>query len=119
MGLPTAPLGWQTAGVRIAVLIVLAACGQAGTDSARGEEVFAQMCAACHGPAGKPDAAMVARLGVKDLTAPEFRSKVTVKLVSDQIHNGSQNKLMPSFDGALKEFQIQAVAEYVASPKFP
>ena len=62
---------------------------------------------------------MVARLGVKDLNAPAFRTKVTVELVKNQIYNGSKNKLMPSFDGALKGFQIDAVAAYVASPAFP
>src|SRR5437763_10660725 len=105
-------------GVKSVALLVLVACSQ-GTDATRGQELFQQMCAACHGPKGTPDASMVARLGVKDLNAPELRKKITVKLVSDQIHNGSQNKLMPSFDGALKEFQIQALAEYVASPAFP
>ena len=104
--------------MKLALLVLLVACSQ-GTDASRGQDVFAQMCAACHGPQGTPDASMVARLGVKDLNAPAFRQKVTVELVKNQVYNGSQNKLMPSFDGALKEFQIQAVSEYVAGPKFP
>ena len=50
----------------------LAACSRDPTGgSIDGPKIFAQVCAACHGEHGKPPAAMVARLGVKDLTAPE------------------------------------------------
>ena len=76
------------------------------------------MCAACHGPTGKPNAMMVARIGVKDLTAPEERAKITPELVEKQVREGSQNKLMPAFAGALGDAQIRAVAAYVASPEF-
>lgn len=76
------------------------------------------MCATCHGPQGHPTEAMVARLNVRDLTAAEFRAKVTPALVENQIRKGSQNKLMPSFEGALDDAAIKAVAEYVASPRF-
>lgn len=62
---------------------------------------------------------MVARLAVRDLTAPEFRARVTPALVELQIHTGSKNKLMPSFDGVIDDAKIKAIAAYVASPKFP
>jgi mono/diheme cytochrome c family protein len=100
------------------VAIELAACGNQVGDSAGGAEVFAKMCAACHGPTGKPEAAMVARLGVHDLTAPDFRTKVTPALVEHQVREGSQNKLMPSFTGAITDEQIRAVAAYVAGAGF-
>jgi mono/diheme cytochrome c family protein len=83
-----------------------------------GPEVFASVCATCHGPGGKPTEAMVQRLNVRDLTSPEFRARVTPALVEHQVRTGSKNKLMPSFEGALSDAQIAAVAAYVASPAF-
>jgi mono/diheme cytochrome c family protein len=61
---------------------------------------------------------MVASLNVRDLTAPEMRAKITPELVETQMRNGSQNKLMPSFQGLMTNQQIRALAEYVASPEF-
>jgi mono/diheme cytochrome c family protein len=87
-----------------------------------GAAVFGMLCASCHGPAGRPPAAMVARLGVRDLTAAEFRARVTAAgpgLVEQQVRRGSQNKLMPAFEGAISDAQIRAVAAFVASARFP
>ena len=69
-------------------------------------------------PGGKPNEAMVARLGVRDLTAPELRAKITPALVAKQVRDGSPNKLMPAFSGVLNDAQIDAVARFVASPQF-
>ena len=80
--------------------------------------MFESLCATCHGPGGRPPAAMVARLGVRDLTAPEFRARVTPGLVEQQVLTGSKNKLMPAFAGLLDDAQIKAVAAFVASPQF-
>jgi mono/diheme cytochrome c family protein len=103
--------------VRSLVLAALAACGGVPT-SVDGPTVFAAMCATCHGPRGKPPEAMVARLGVRDLTSLELRARVTEKLVEHQVRHGSANKLMPAFEGALSDAQIKAVAAWVASPAF-
>lgn len=101
-------------------MVLLVACNQTkvagGTTD--GPKVFSSVCATCHGPGGKPTQAMVARLNVRDLTAPEFRARVTPALVENQVRTGSKNKLMPAFDGALDDAQIKAVAAYVASPAF-
>jgi len=102
--------------------LVWAGCrrGEAGTagEPVDGRAVFQTMCTSCHGPDGRPPEAMVARLGVRDLTAPELRARVTPMLVETQVRNGSKNKLMPSFAGAISDAQIAAVAAYVASPQF-
>jgi mono/diheme cytochrome c family protein len=95
----------------------LAGCGTA-TDAVDGPRVFASMCATCHGDRGKPSEAMAARLGVRDLTAAEFRARVTPALVEKQVRGGSANKLMPAFAGALSEAQIASVAGYVADAGF-
>ena len=76
------------------------------------------MCSSCHGPTGKPPEAMVARLGVRDLTDPAVRPKLTTAHVEAQVRSGSANKLTPSFAGALTEAQTKAVAAFVASPGF-
>ena len=105
----------------IALALCLAGCDKrpsAAGGSADGAQVFSSICAACHGPTGKPTEANVARLGVKDLTAPELRARVTPALVENQVRKGSQNKLMPAFEGALTDEQIKAVAAYVSSPDF-
>ena len=104
----------------IAVLGALAGCEQrVAGGSTNGSKVFQSICAACHGETGKPTAANVARLGVKDLTAPELRARITPQLVENQVRHGSQNKLMPAFEGAISDAQIRAVAAYVASSAFP
>jgi mono/diheme cytochrome c family protein len=106
--------------VRFGWLVILAACSakeQAGS-SVDGSDLFARFCATCHGPDGKPDATMVARLNVRDLTAPAFRTKVTYALVETQVRQGSQNKLMPAFAGLFTDEQIAALAKYVSDPSF-
>lgn len=107
--------------MKAALLLLLVACN--GTEVAGGAtdgpKVFSSVCATCHGPNGKPTEAMVSRLDVRDLTAPEFRKRVTPALVENQVRTGSKNKLMPAFEGALSDAQIKAVAAYVASPSFP
>ncbi len=111
----------HNSGVKLVWVVLgclVAACGNRVDAGAGGVEVFAKTCAACHGPTGKPEAAMVSRLGVHDLTAPAFREKVTQELVEHQVREGSTNKLMPSFVGALTDPQIRAVAAYVAGPDF-
>ena len=91
----------------------------AATGRHDGRAVFQTLCASCHGPDGKPPASMVARLGVRDLTAPELRARLTPAQVEQQVRAGSKNKLMPSFEGVIDDGQLKAVAAYVASPSFP
>jgi mono/diheme cytochrome c family protein len=119
--------GWHFRPVRalaIARCLALACVAAAGCDrevaggALDGPAVFRAVCSTCHGERGQPSAAMVAKLGVKDLTARELRAKVTPAFVAAQVRRGSENKLMPSFVGALNDAQIDAVAAYVASPAF-
>jgi mono/diheme cytochrome c family protein len=100
--------------------VVVAGCGNrpAGTSAGDGQALFQSLCASCHGSDGRPPAAMIARLGVRDLTAPAFRARATLALVEQQVRNGSSNKLMPAFALAIDDAQIRAVAAYVASPQF-
>lgn len=102
------------------VLIVVAACSrEVAGGKADGAAVFAQACSSCHGPNGSPTEALRAQLGVRDLTTPEFHARVTADLVRKQVKNGSANHVMPSFDGALSDAQIDAVAAYVLTLSAP
>lgn len=104
--------------MRLALLsLVLAACN-ANTTSTAGRDVFAANCATCHGPNGQPTEMMVAKFKVKDLTAPELRARITPELVEHQVRHGSQNKVMPSFEGTITDEQIKAVSAFVADPSF-
>lgn len=83
-----------------------------------GRALFQAMCATCHGPDGRPPAAMAARIGVRDLSAGEFRARATPALIERQVRAGSKSRLMPSFQGVLDDAQITAIAAFVASPQF-
>jgi mono/diheme cytochrome c family protein len=105
--------------VWLALVPALAACpGNIAGDAKGGAQVFESACARCHGTRGVPDPTMVASIGVKDLTSPELRARITPALVEKQVRDGSQNKLMPAFFGALNDVQIHDVASFVASPQF-
>jgi len=107
-------------GLRL-VLVLAAGCTNGETRAGTvgdGKELYAKLCATCHGATGRPDATMAARLGVRDLTSPELRARMTPLLVENQIRAGSPNKLMPAFAGALSDAQIKAIAGYVADPSF-
>ncbi|MBA3394164.1 MAG: cytochrome c [Deltaproteobacteria bacterium] len=106
--------------VRLLLVLVLgaAACKPEAKVRGDGAEIYARMCVTCHGSTGKPSATMIARLAVRDLTAPELRDRITPSLVEAQVRKGSQNKLMPGFEGALSDAEIKAVSAYVASSQF-
>lgn len=104
---------------RFAIACLLVACDPAPELGASdGKGVYAAYCARCHGEYGKPPAAMVAKFAVRDLTSGELRARVTQAVVEQQVRKGSDNKLMPTFQGVIGEAQIKAVANWVASPEF-
>jgi mono/diheme cytochrome c family protein len=110
------------AAVTLRIALLLAACAACGGNgigtSVEGPELFAKLCAGCHGPTGKPPASLAVQLGVRDLTSPELRARITPVLVERQMRRGSDNKLMPSFELLMNDAQMKALASYVASPAF-
>jgi mono/diheme cytochrome c family protein len=105
--------------ILLGLIAACAACsGDATGGSVEGPELYAKLCSTCHGSEGKPPAAMELRLGVRDLTAPALRARITPALVEQQVRRGSDNALMPSFAGMISDAQIKAVSAYVASPAF-
>ena len=103
----------------LALFVVLAAGGCSGNKVASGNvdgaELFATACARCHGPAGAPEAARAAQLGVRDLTSPEFQRSLSDEDIHERIMRGSMNRRMPSFASKLSEAQVDALVGYVRS----
>lgn len=78
-----------------------------------GAEVYEELCARCHGPEGEPTPGMVARHGVRDLTAREVQAEMTDEEIREQIFRGSKNREMPSFGGVVSDEEVGAVIDYV------
>ena len=79
-----------------------------GADLARGAKIFADNCAACHGPDGK---------GNREVGAPNLTDKIWLyasdkKTVMDGIING-RGGVMPAWGGKLDDATIKALAVYV------
>jgi mono/diheme cytochrome c family protein len=106
------PGGFALAG---ALLAALGGCpqGAARRGDTDGQALYAELCQRCHGSGGVPTPSMVARHGVKDLTSAEVQAGMSDDELRDQIVNGSRNRQMPAFGGAISDDQIDAVIEYV------
>ena len=101
----------------IALWVGLAAAG----DAAKGKASFDQICASCHGPAGKGDGAAAAALNPKprDLSNKTYVSGLKDDYIKKLIKEGGQavgkSPLMPPLGGALKDDDIENVITYVRS----
>ncbi len=76
----------------------------------KGEQVFAQACAGCHGADGKGNQAV----GAPNLTDNVWLYGSTYDWIKETVMNGRQNQ-MPAQGGRLSEDQIQILAAYVYS----
>ena len=99
----------------IAVVTAAACDRKVAGGEVDGAKIFSEVCARCHGPKGEPDASMVARYGVKSLRSEHVQRQLTDADIRRQILEGSKNKQMPSFQGAISEEQIAAVIAHVRS----
>lgn len=106
-------VGMIRGSVLLALLCAAACRDQIAGGRADGAAIFSEVCARCHGPQGQPDAANVARLGVKPLTTDHVQRQLTDEDIRRQILRGSENKQMPSFAGALSDAQVDAVIRHV------
>ena len=82
-----------------------------------GAAIYSEVCARCHGPGGVPEPTMVARIGVRPLTSERVRTELTDSDLKKQIWEGSKDRQMPAFAGALSEAQVDAVIAYVRNFK--
>ena len=91
----------------LAVVLAVASAAPARAEDAKA--LFAQKCAACHGPDGKGQTPMGKKLGAKDLSG-EGKEPLD-ELVKD-IENGKPPK-MAAYKGKLSDEQIKALASFI------
>lgn len=90
-------------------------------DAAKGQAKFKELCASCHGDAGKGDGAAAAALTPKptNFTDAAHAATVTDEYVYNMIKEGGaangKSPLMASWKAALNDAQLMDVATYVRS----
>jgi mono/diheme cytochrome c family protein len=80
---------------------------------ADGKAIFTEICARCHGMEGTPEETMAKQLGVRNLRDAAFQAGISDADLRARIAQGSANRRMPAFEGALSPAQIDAVAAHV------
>ncbi len=90
-------------------------------DPAKGKASYDQMCASCHGAAGKGDGAAAAALNPKpkDLSDKKYVSGLKDDYIKKIIKEGGpavgKSPLMPPMGGSLKDADVENVMAYVRS----
>jgi len=98
-------------GVLAAIVLMFGASETVG--GAAGEELFAKICASCHGKDGKAQTPIARKLGVKDLT----QNKLTEAEIKKQIVEGKRDEQgkekMPAFKTKLSDDEINSLVNVV------
>ncbi|HEY4188198.1 MAG TPA: cytochrome c [Polyangia bacterium] len=74
-------------------------------------QIYAQMCARCHGGDGRGDPEIKKTLPVRDFSDPQFQARATTDEIGRTIMAGKNQ--MPAFGGMLSMPKIQAMSGYV------
>ncbi len=77
-----------------------------------GPKIFADACARCHGADGVPSPGTQARTGVKPLNSERVKAMSDDDILG-QIRNGSKNRLMPAFQGAMSDEQLKSLVAHI------
>ena len=91
----------------------------------RGQHMFVQYCASCHGESGKGDGPGGANLSIKpqDLTVGEVMNPLTNEFLHRAISDGPQSvglsSLMPPFKPQLGDRQIDEIIRYIRTMAQP
>src|SRR6202035_2742165 len=98
--------------IRLIFVVILAipALSQAQKNQRRGEEIFQEMCAGCHGPDGRAQHDIGKALGAVALTCEGIQQKSNAEL-SKSVKAGKGN--MPAFENKLADDEIKAVLTYI------
>jgi cbb3-type cytochrome c oxidase subunit III len=96
--------------VMIAVLLAIPALSQAQKNQRRGQEIFQEQCAGCHGPDGHAQTDMGKALEAADLTSEAIQQKSESEL-SKSVKGGKGK--MPAFENKLADDEIKAVLTHV------
>jgi mono/diheme cytochrome c family protein len=109
----------QAVAVVVATAWLVPGLALAGGDAKKGNDLFHQNCAVCHGPAGKGDGPGGTALNPKprDLTDKAYMAALDDKKVHEAIAKGGpaigKSPLMPPMGGALSAEQIDDIIAYV------
>ena len=104
-----------------AVIVLLPALVLAQGSAEKGKGLFAQYCAACHGPTGKGDGPAAAALNPKptDLTNKAYMAGLKDQYLFDLVQKGGaavgKSPLIPAFGSKLKDGDIRDVIAYLRS----
>jgi cytochrome c6 len=94
----------------IAVLLAIPALSQAQKNQRRGQEIFQELCAGCHGSDGRAQTDIGKALEAADLTSEAIQQKGESEL-SKSVKGGKGK--MPAFQNKLADDEIKAVLTYV------
>ena len=94
----------------LVVFLAIPIVSQAQKNQRRGEEIFQELCAGCHGPDGRAQTDMGKALGAADLTSESIQQKSDSQL-SKSVRGGKGK--MPAFENKLADDEIKAVVAHV------
>jgi len=108
----------------LAALFATALCGPAHADADKKTiRTWKAKCASCHGEDGKGATEQGKKMGVRDMTSPEFAKDVTDAKAKDAIANGlkrqkdGKTQEMEPYKDKLKPEEIDALVAYVKTLK--
>ena len=81
-------------------------------DVRKGQDLYVQHCAVCHGPEGKGDGILTFHLPVPALTCLATQQKSDCELWKT-IHNGGTNHVMKTWQWVLSEKDIAKILPYI------
>jgi mono/diheme cytochrome c family protein len=94
---------------------VQAVATRQAAQNVRGQAVFKDKCASCHGADGRG----IKSIGTPNFTDPQVQASLTDQQILDTIHNGKKGTMMTGWAGKLSEEDIAAVAQYIRSLSAP
>ncbi len=108
--------------VALALVVAMFVPSMAGSaDLAKGQAAFQKYCASCHGPTGKGDGPMGARMNpkLKDFADKAYNVSMKDDYLSKIILEGGKavgkSPMMPKMGGTLKEDDAKDVIAYLRS----
>ncbi|MBI4001909.1 MAG: cytochrome c [Nitrospira defluvii] len=84
----------------------------AGADPGKGQSIYTNLCARCHGVEGKGNGVMKFTPPVADLTLPAVQNKLDATLMKE-IHDGRKNTAMGTWKFVLSDEEIREVTAYL------
>jgi cytochrome c553 len=103
-----------------AVAVVLAFGSVMAVRAADAKENWDKNCAKCHGAAGKGDATMGKKLGVKDLTdakvQADLKDDAAFKIIKEGVKDKEDKTLMKAVEG-LSDDEIKALVQHIRTLK--